>query len=404
MVRTISNILVLIIVLSVPVLAQYKEKISEKKDELKSIRHQIEKLEREMEKKDAEQKKSLSTLKQIDRQILLLNKLIKNLDVQVKAKSAKIKKLEQEIKKSEDKIKKLRTDYSRYIVWLYKQGENSTLKMLSNAASLNQAILRYKYLESVTEKNGKILEELKNLTEELKKIKAFTEKEKKEKEKLLAEKISDKNRLELRKKEKSELIAELKKDKKFLEDEIVKKRRSEIKIKTLIADLVEKERLRKRKLYERRLKGEEIPAEEMYDYTGFENFADLNGRLSWPVRKGKIVRGFGENENEKTKTVTLNYGVDIETPKDAVVHAVAEGIVSAIEWIPGYGSVVILTHKDEFRTVYGHLTDIIVEEGDQLQAGDIIGKVNENLEGNILHFEIWNERNYQNPEEWLVKR
>ncbi len=394
----------LVLFLSASSFAQYKEKISEKQDELKDIRRQINKLESAIKKKSEEEKKSLSTLKQIDRQILLLNKLIKKLDKQISVKSKKIKSLENEIKKTERKIKKLRTDYSRYIVWLYKQGENSTLKLLSNAGSLNQAILRYKYLESVTKKNSKILADLEELSENLKEVKAFTEKEKKAKEKLLATKINDKQKLEQRKNEKSAMITELKKDKKALEDEIVKKRRAEIKIKTLVANLIEKERLRKKKLYERRLKGESIPDEEMYDYADFENFSELNGKLSWPVRKGKIVRNFGENENEKTKTVTLNYGIDIETPKDAVVHAVAEGIVSAIEWIPGYGSVVILTHKNEFRTVYGHLTDIIVEEGDRLKAGDIIGKVNENLEGNILHFEIWNERNYQNPEEWLVKR
>ena len=404
MVKTILNILVLSLVLSSISLAQYKEKISEKQDELKNIRKQIDKLENEIKSKNEEEKKSLSTLKKIDRQILLLNQLIKKLDKQISVKSKKIKLLENEIKKTVNKINKLRKEYSRYIVWLYKQGENSTLKLLMNSGSLNQAMLRYKYLESVTEKNSKILENLKRLSENLKEIKRVTEKEKKSKEKLLSAKLDDKRKLEERKKEKSVMITELRKDKKALEDEIVKKRRAEIKIKTIVADLIEKERLRKKRLYERKLKGENIPDEEMYNYADFENFSELNGKLSWPVRKGKIVRNFGENENEKTKTVTLNYGIDIETPKDAAVHAVAGGIVSAIEWIPGYGSVVIVTHKNEFRTVYGHLTDIVVEEGERLQAGDVIGKVNENLEGNILHFEIWNERNYQNPEEWLVKR
>ncbi|MCB9247368.1 MAG: M23 family metallopeptidase [Ignavibacteriales bacterium] len=79
-------------------------------------------------------------------------------------------------------------------------------------------------------------------------------------------------------------------------------------------------------------------------------------------------------------------------------------MVSAIEWIPGYGSVLIITHRDNFRTVYGHLTDINVLEGNKVYAGDLIGNVSESLEGSILHFEIWNERNYQNPQDWLVKK
>ena len=82
----------------------------------------------------------------------------------------------------------------------------------------------------------------------------------------------------------------------------------------------------------------------------------------------------------------------------------AEGIVSAIDWVPGYGSVLIVTHRDEYRTVYGHVTDLKVREGDKVTPGKILGSVNESLEGKILHFEIWNERNYQNPEQWLARK
>jgi len=49
-------------------------------------------------------------------------------------------------------------------------------------------------------------------------------------------------------------------------------------------------------------------------------------------------------------------------------------------------------------------TDIKVREGDKVKGGDILGSISESLEGKILHFEIWNERNFQNPEVWLVRR
>ena len=78
--------------------------------------------------------------------------------------------------------------------------------------------------------------------------------------------------------------------------------------------------------------------------------------------------------------------------------------VSAIDWIPGYGSVIIVTHKGDFRTVYSHLGEIFVNEGDKLISGNLIGKVGESLEGNVLHFEIWNSRNNQDPEIWLAKK
>ena len=45
----------------------------------------------------------------------------------------------------------------------------------------------------------------------------------------------------------------------------------------------------------------------------------------------------------------LNYGVDIAASKDINVKAVSEGVISAIDWIPGYGSVVIVTHKGAYQ-------------------------------------------------------
>ena len=70
--------------------------------------------------------------------------------------------------------------------------------------------------------------------------------------------------------------------------------------------------------------------------------------MSWPVSRGKVVREFGENKNQELKTVTLNYGIDIKSKSKEKVHAVAQGLVSVIDWIPGFGSIIIITHKGGF--------------------------------------------------------
>lgn len=100
----------------------------------------------------------------------------------------------------------------------------------------------------------------------------------------------------------------------------------------------------------------------------------------------------------------LNYGIDIAAGKDLNVKTVSDGVVSAIDWIPGYGSVIIVTHRGDYRTVYSHLSEIYVNEGDKVKTGNIIAKVGDSVEGQVLHFEIWNSRQNQNPETWLTKR
>jgi murein DD-endopeptidase MepM/ murein hydrolase activator NlpD len=102
--------------------------------------------------------------------------------------------------------------------------------------------------------------------------------------------------------------------------------------------------------------------------------------------------------------VTQNSGVDISVNVGTNVAAVAEGEVSILSFIPGYGNVVILNHYNGFRTVYAHLSEIKVVEAQKLNEGDVIGKSGDTIAGSVLHFEIWKEREKQNPELWLVKQ
>ena len=137
--------------------------------------------------------------------------------------------------------------------------------------------------------------------------------------------------------------------------------------------------------------------------SSFTNFSELKGKLNWPISKGKVVRKFGESLNPKLKTLTVNYGIDIRASGDMSVKCVAEGVVSAVEWLPGYGTVLIISHKGNYRTVYGHLSEVFVKEGDKIKTGGVVATVGESLEGKILHFEVWSGRQNVNPEIWLRK-
>lgn len=384
--------------------SQFKEEIDTKNTELDLLRNEITKLEKDLSSITATEKNNLSVLKKIDKQKLLLGKSIRKLEIEEAAKEKQIVRLENQIATLQKKIKNLQAEYSDYLVWLYKQGDNSTLKYLFNAESFNQAIVRAKHLEYVHSKSEEKVNELDKSKNSLNNSVMELELEVKEKAAVITQKNVEQKKLLERREERSNILSNLKKNKENVVKEIDDKRLMEIAIKQMIADLIEKERERERRLRTAKLKGEIEDYEDYFNYSSFEKFSELKGVLNWPLKEGSIGRTFGENRNDKTNTVTLNYGIDLIADGDREVFAVAEGIVSAIEWIPGYGSVVILTHRDNYRTVYGHLTDINVLEGNKVVAGDLIGSVNESLEGNILHFEIWNERNYQNPQEWLVKR
>lgn len=411
----------LLLISASKVFAQEKE-IETKKNQLSDIKSEINSLEAELKNKTRKEKESFSAVENYSRQSFLLNKAIGTYRKEEKQKENQIGKSEERIRLLEENIKSLKENYAKYITAVYKHGQPEDVEMLINASSVQQVLLREKYLEKFSEQRQKDINELKDSREQLIAQKEILKSEKIAKEKLTAEKIKEQSSLLHRLDEQKKILKIIKNNNTELKKEIGAKKQAEIKIRNMISNLIAEAERKKQeeadRLAREKLKGDVRPSEnypgiksentgEDYEVNlsteSFASFSARKGKLNWPVA-GKIIRRYGENKNNKTKTVMLNYGIDIAAGKDLNVKAVSDGIISAIDWIPGYGSVLIITHKGDYRTVYSHLSEIYVSEGDKVNPGNIIAKVGDSLEGQILHFEIWNSRQNQNPEIWLTKK
>jgi murein DD-endopeptidase MepM/ murein hydrolase activator NlpD len=111
------------------------------------------------------------------------------------------------------------------------------------------------------------------------------------------------------------------------------------------------------------------------------------GPRRWPLdQSGYITRGQvkagGRDE--------AHPGIDIAVPIGSLVRASGGATVGQAGEDPEYGFFVLLTHPEEYQTMYGHLSRILVTAGAIVSAGQVIG-----LSGNTgrstaphLHFEI----------------
>jgi murein DD-endopeptidase MepM/ murein hydrolase activator NlpD len=126
--------------------------------------------------------------------------------------------------------------------------------------------------------------------------------------------------------------------------------------------------------------------------------------LPWPVSEGVIVKGFGEHVNPTLGTVTTNPGIDIAVPVGTPVKAIASGKIAMIESIAGYGSIVIVEHEDAVFSVYAHLSEIHLAEGDEVIAEEVIAASGKGTNGPQLHFELWHKRQVQDPLRLLDQR
>ena len=131
-------------------------------------------------------------------------------------------------------------------------------------------------------------------------------------------------------------------------------------------------------------------------------FASLRARLAPPV-DAPIAASFGRVVDAEFKTETFRSGVEFAAPLGADVAAVAAGQVRFAGWFRGYGKLVILDHGDEYFTVSGHLDEIRVELGDQVESRGVIGTVGDtgSLSGPQLYFEVRHGREPQDPRNWL---
>ena len=95
-----------------------------------------------------------------------------------------------------------------------------------------------------------------------------------------------------------------------------------------------------------------------------------------------------------------HYAIDIVTEKDAPVKAAADGTVIFAEWTAETGHVLIIEHPKNLITVYKHNASLNKEQGDLVQAGEVVatvGNTGELTTGPHLHFELWSNGYPINP-------
>lgn len=113
-----------------------------------------------------------------------------------------------------------------------------------------------------------------------------------------------------------------------------------------------------------------VPPPRQPAATGSTGVAPAGVTFQWPVR-GEIVRRFGP-----VGLGERNNGINIGAPAGEAVVAAADGVVGYIgDDLPDQGLMVLITHRDGWRTVYGHLGSATVAHNQNVRAGQQIGTV-----------------------------
>ena len=415
-----------------------KKDLENKKKKLKDEINTINDL---LHETKSSKKISMNQVAILNKKISVREELISTIKYEIHIINKQINENQTSINNLNTTLDKLKKDYAAMVYFDYRNSDAySKLMFLFAADSFNQAYQQYKYVQQIAEYRRKKAAEITSTQTEIKQKITELNNRKTEKKQLLTSEDSEKGNLAKEKEDKENSLADLQKTEKQLKEELndkkseienlnaaikklineeVKRQQEEEKKKALVLakkkeDRATKAKERKNKASSKKLDAE-IKADEKAEAAEIaetkeveqlsSDFASNRGKLPWPVAKGVITIGFGEQEHPTIKGFMINNnGVEISTAKGQNARAVFEGIVTGVTTVPSIGKIVIIRHGD-YLSVYSNLQDVLVKIGDKIALKQNIGSIafNEEDNRNVINFQIWKGQKILNPEEWLYK-
>jgi septal ring factor EnvC (AmiA/AmiB activator) len=374
----------------------------------KELNRQIESTAKNLEKTALIRKQEAEKLAALQEKVKSRSKQLSGIRGELNTISDKIEYNTEKITEHADELNKIKTAYKKILLLLYRnKALFSLFDLLFAPDRFREQYIRLYYLKKLQKKYCQSALKLSKEQEQMtKEIATLTSKEEENKHKLKASKEkggSLNDELEKQEKQFRELNSKEKKLKKELAVQEDSKRKLNLKIEQLIKEQIASSKSSSRS-YE--------SAKNRKNFTGINisndntktgsSFASKKGQLPKPL-KGTIVSGFGKQQHPIFEQVfTYNNGIDIKASSASAVRAVHDGSVVSVFTVPGNGNAVMLKHG-EYYSAYSNLESVSVKRGDKLKSGAQLGIVGKdsNTGSYLLHFEIWEGKNKEDPEDWL---
>ena len=135
------------------------------------------------------------------------------------------------------------------------------------------------------------------------------------------------------------------------------------------------------------------------DFTQTERIFFLNRGFQFPLREFRVTSLYGPRINPVTGQHSMHRGIDLAAPMGTEVFAVRSGTViyQGYDRILGYH--IVISHDNNWASLYGHLSVINTVLNQDVQSGTVIGRVGSTGQstGPHLHFELWHHGQTRDP-------
>ena len=355
---------------------------SAKRQELEEVQRQAREKREAASRLKGQESQAMTQLRKTERALNLTRRRLNDLRKRREHLDAQLGVTRMDLQRNLNLLGEQRQKLGKRLRAMYKYGPARELEFLLSTESFGQLLARWDYLVMVAQQDRVLLESIRNRKEVVETLEQRLQVHLTQVQKTAKQTTGENQRLVAQAQAKQSTVKQIQTQREAYEAAAAELERTAQSIKGLLARLEQKS--------------------QIAPYTG--DFARGQGSLDWPVR-GDVLGHFGQEHNPRfPNVVTPNNGMDISAPIGTPVRSVAKGRVDYTSEDYGtYGQMIIINHGDSYYTLYGHLSEISVKVGDEVSAGQVIGRSGDtgSLKGPILHFEVRRGAAALNPENWL---
>src|SRR6476620_6139647 len=328
---------------------------------------------------------TLGQLSVLKRKIQVQERYLSNINGNIRYLNDDIYRSTLEIIKMRKQLDTLKAQYSRSVVYAYKNRSNyDFLNFIFSATNFNDALKRIAYLKSYRSYREKKVNSIIETQQQIEKRKQLQIGQMNEKKMAIQNQAKQEEVLQGQKKEKDEAVNELRSQEKELKKQISSKQKRDRDLKSAILAIVRREAKKAEEEAKAKAKAKEnitttdVSAANTNTRTATpiakpKSYVDLNaedvklnasfesnrGKLPWPVDNGVVSIHFGPYEVEGTGIKGDNPGITIATPSTGMaVKSVFNGEIVGVFNL-GDGMAVTIRHGKYFTT-YSNLTSVNV--------------------------------------------
>ena len=374
-----------------------------------ALRKEIAQLEQQIKDNQSKSNNALNQLKLVRKQVATRRELVAESEREIRELTDTIAAREAAAKRLGERLETMETYYRRLVRNAYKNRDARVwYSYLLSSKNVGQASRRYAYLRDLSGTMNTQARRLQQMRRTLQDDLARLTMLKAEAEAVREAREQDLESLKAEEQRSDQVVADLQKDKNRYQRDLETKRKQvealNREIERIIAQAIEDARKKEEAAAKQNSGHKTITNSQAVDVKLSGEFAANKGKLPWPA-DGPVVESFGKHNHPVYTSLVMpaNNGVNIGLSADAEVKAVFDGEVKRVIVMPGYGRCVLVQHGGYF-TFYCKLGKVEVKSGDKVTTGQTLGRI-DTIDGQTeLHFEVWKEKEPENPELWLRKK